>query len=247
MHPLLVQAAYENDIIFVASQLLADPYEIPEETEIKLVSGNIGKPGLSLLIPPPTTRIKKATPEDWTVLEHNTFLGIIEDNFGKTSMHLSLTQYQPGLPGIDPTEHYIEEETVLRETLIQVYDSSKWICDLDILSILKHSLLSRVVCNHSQQHLNTSQHNLLEDFQHSFRLVTVDNWEELLTPPVDPAISVVRTAGNWLSRLAAVGISVRLDKVTVILPESKCWPCTGKHLRALNILKDDWRRVVLVI
>ncbi|RSL60405.1 hypothetical protein CEP53_005432 [Fusarium sp. AF-6] len=116
---------YGNSI-FVASPMMADPYEEPVETEIKRVPGNIGQPGLSFLIPPPVPRIRKSNPKAWTVLNHKPFKGQLEDNFWKTSMHLTLTQYQPGLPGLFHDEHFIDEASALRETLVQVYDSSEW-------------------------------------------------------------------------------------------------------------------------
>ncbi|KAI8669641.1 hypothetical protein NCS57_00779500 [Fusarium keratoplasticum] len=220
--------------IFVASPMMADPYETPVETEIKRVPGNIGQPGLSFLIPPPEPRIRKSNPEAWAVLNHKPFEGQLEDNFWKTSMHLALTQYQPGLPGLNPDEHFIDEASALRETLVQVYDSSEWVCDLDILSTLSNPLVSRVTCSDQDQH--TASQTIPDTFPQT---VTVDNWEELLTPPVDAAVSVVRTSGNWLGRLAAVGVSIRLRRRTVILPKQPCWSCVETHLRALNPSDDD--------
>ncbi|KAI8725579.1 hypothetical protein NCS52_00129300 [Fusarium sp. LHS14.1] len=108
---------YGNSI-FVASPMMADPYETPVETEIKRVPGNIGQPGLSFLIPPPEPRIRKSNPQAWTVLNHKPFAGQLEDNFWKTSMHLTLTQYQPGLRGLYHDEHFIDEGSALRETLV---------------------------------------------------------------------------------------------------------------------------------
>lgn len=59
-------------------------------------------------------------------------------------------------------------------------------------------------------------------------MVIVDNWEELFTPPTDPGISVVRIAGNWIAMLAAVGISIRLRRLTIALSDNTCWECTKK-------------------
>ncbi|KAJ4206842.1 hypothetical protein NW767_003135 [Fusarium falciforme] len=232
---------YGNSI-FVASPMMADPYETPVETEIKRVPGNIGQPGLSFLIPPPEPRIRKSNPEAWTVLNHKSFEGQLEDNFWKTSMHLTLTQYQPGLPGLNHDEHFIDEASALRETLVQVYDSSEWVCDLDILSTLSYPLVSRVTCSDQDQH--TASQTIPDTFPQT---VIVDNWEELLTPPVDAAVSVVRTSGNWLARLAAVGVSIRLRRRVVILPKQPCWPCVETHLRVLKASDDDELDPVLIL
>ncbi|KAF5549501.1 hypothetical protein FMEXI_4201 [Fusarium mexicanum] len=184
---LNVFAITYGNSIFVASPLMTDPYETPLATEIKRVNGNIGQPGLSFLIPPPDPRIRRSNPEAWTVLGHKRFEGLLEDSFWKTSMHLTLTQYQPGLPGLNQDEHYIDESTALRETLVQVYDSSEWVCDLDILATLSDPLVSRVTCD-------GTSHPLPCDFPNAgelSRAITVDNWEELLTPPVDSSVLVI--------------------------------------------------------
>ncbi|RMJ15069.1 hypothetical protein CDV36_005253 [Fusarium kuroshium] len=232
---------YGNSI-FVASPMMADPYEEPVETEIKRVPGNIGQPGLSFLIPPPEPMIRKSNSEAWAVLNHKPFEGQLEDNFWKTSMHLTLTQYQPGLPGLNHDEHFIDETSALRETLVQVYDSSEWVCDLDLLSSLSNPLVSRVTCSDQNQH--TASQTLPDSFPQT---VAVDNWEELLTPPIDPAVSVVRTSGNWLGRLAAVGVSIRLKRRVVILPKQPCWSCIETHLRGLKPSGDDDSDPVLIL
>jgi hypothetical protein len=245
-----VFAITSGNSIFVASPMLSDPYDTPVETEIKRVHGNIGQPGLSFLIPPPAPLVRKANQEAWTLLSHNEFTGAREDSFGKTSMHLRLTQYKPELPGLYQDEHYIEEGMALRETLVQVYDGGDWVCDLDVLSALRDPLLSRVVCKHSEAGgagAGSSTSTRESRPQAPFRMVTVDNWEELLTPPTDQARSVVRTAGNWLGRLAVAGVSVRLRRPTIILPEEVCWDCVEKHIWERQIPVDEARRIVLIM
>jgi hypothetical protein len=244
-----VFAITSGNSIFVASPMLSDPYYTPLETEIKRVHGNIGQPGLSFLIPPPEPLVRKANQEAWTLLSHSEFRGASEDSFGKTSMHLRLTQYKPELPGLYQDEHYIEEGMALRETLVQVFDGADWVCDLDVLSTLRNPLLSRVVCKHSAGGAagpSAAAHQGSRP-KPSSRMVTVDNWEELLTPPTDQAVSVVRTAGNWLGRLAVAGVSVRLRRPTVILPEEICWECVERHIREREISDAEVRKTVLIM
>ncbi|KAL6815193.1 hypothetical protein J3E69DRAFT_359013 [Trichoderma sp. SZMC 28015] len=237
-----VFAITSNDAIFVATPLLADPHDVPIETEIKRVLGNIGKPGVSLLVPPPEPRIREINTDEWNLLNHNSFSGEVENSFQKTSMHLSLTQYQQGLLNQTKNEHHIDSNTVLHEALVQIFDSSKWVGDLDVLSTLNSSLISRVHCNCSGD-----THSSLNTLQQSFRMITVDNWEELMIPPLDPAISVVRTAGNWIGRLAAVGISIRMGRLTVVLPSKRCWQCTEKHILGLKAEEEDLGKLVLIL
>ncbi|KAL5083482.1 hypothetical protein Trisim1_001412 [Trichoderma cf. simile WF8] len=224
-----VFAITSNDAIFVATPLLADPHDVPIETEIKRVLGNIGKPGVSLLVPPPAPRIREINTDAWNLLNHDSFSGEVENSFQKTSMHLSFTQYQQGLLDQAKNEHHIDANTVLHEALVQVFDSSAWVGDLDVLSTLNSPLISRVHCNCSGE-----SHLSLSTLQQSFRMIIVDSWEELLIPPLDPAISVVRTAGNWIGRLAAVGISIRMGRLTVVLPNNRCWRCTENNILSLK-------------
>jgi hypothetical protein len=243
-----VFALTSGNSIFVASQMLSDPFERPLETEIKRVHGNIGQPGLSFLVPPPQPLVRKANQEAWTLLSHSEFNGASEDSFGKTSMHLRLTQYKPELPGQYQDEHYIEEGMALRETLVQVYDGVDWVCDLDVLSTLRNPLLSRAVCQHNAaEDRSTSIHGSRSRSKPQSRTIAVDNWEELLTPPTDQALSVVRTAGNWLGRLAVAGVSVRLGRPTVILPGDVCWECVERHVWEMGIPDDGLRRIVLIM
>ncbi|KAL6693077.1 hypothetical protein J3F84DRAFT_381488 [Trichoderma pleuroticola] len=237
-----VFAITSNDAIFVATPLLADPHDVPIETEIKRVLGNIGKPGVSLLVPPPEPRIREINTDEWNLLNHDRFSGEVENSFPKTSMHLSFTQYQQGLLGQTKNEHHIDNNMVLHEALVQIFDSSTWVGDLDVLSALNSPLISRVHCNCSGE-----GHSSLNTLQQSFRMIIVDSWEELLTPPLDPAISVVRTAGNWIGRLAAVGISIRMGRLTVVLPRNKCWMCTRNHISNLNEPREKLDQLVLIL
>ncbi|KAL7787296.1 hypothetical protein V8C43DRAFT_324093 [Trichoderma afarasin] len=237
-----VFAITSNDAIFVATPLLADPHDVPIETEIKRVLGNIGKPGVSLLVPPPVPRIRETNTDGWNLLNHNSFSGEIENNFQKTSMHLSFTQYRQGLLDQTKNEHHIDSNIVLHEALVQIFDSSTWVGDLDVLSTLNGPLISRVHCKCSEK-----RHPSLNTLQRSFRMIIVDNWEELMIPPLDPAISVVRTAGNWIGRLAAVGISIRMGRLTVVLPNNKCWGCTKEHILRLKAPKEKLDKLVLIL
>ncbi|KAK7729659.1 hypothetical protein SLS53_009230 [Cytospora paraplurivora] len=84
--------AYE-DSIYVSMQLACDPWEVPNSYELKRVAGNVGKPGLTLLIPPDDPVVPTTEKSSWRVLSISDFKGLAEDHFSKTSMHLSFTEY----------------------------------------------------------------------------------------------------------------------------------------------------------
>ncbi|KAK2591430.1 hypothetical protein QQS21_010870 [Conoideocrella luteorostrata] len=232
---------YGNSI-YVTSSIMADPSENPKDSEIRRVHGNIGQSGLSFLIPPPEPKLRKSTPNSWTVVNHAPFSKEtqLENSFWKTSMHLTLTQYQPELPGLNQDEHYIDESTALRETVVQVYDGSEWVCDLDILSSLRNPLVSRLA------DCQETNHSLATELPSTFpSTVVIDNWEEIFTPPIDTAHFLLRTSGNWLGRLAAVGVATQLRKPVIILPDKPCWICV--HARIIVLKKESKELISFVL
>lgn len=238
-----VFAMTSGDSIFVSSKLLEDPYELPAEAEIRRIPGNLGKPGLSFLVPPPMPKFRAPAQDNWQILNHSPFKGDSTDSFWQTSMHLTLTQYQPELRelGVNANEHYIDQSTFLRESLVQVHDGKHWLCDLDILGTLSSKLLSRVTCrctDEAKRSFTTS--GVLE-------LATVDNWEELMTRSIRAIPLVVRVAGNFFGRLAAAGLSTRLGRRTVILPKDVCWGCTTRHVNEIIKGGVEAGNIVLVL
>lgn len=238
-----VFAMTSGDSIYVASQLLEDPYEFPAETEIRRIPGNLGRPGLSFLVPPPKPKVRAQSPGSWDIINHSKFTGDVTDSFWQTSMHLTLTQYQPELRelGANANENYIDQTSFLRESLVQVHDGKQWLCDLDILGTLSSQLLSRATCQCLEKVKVLPESNKLQD------MVTVDNWEELLTRPVTAVPLVVRAAGNFFGRLAAAGLSTRLGRRTVILPKDVCWRCTTRHVNEIIQSGVEAGNIVLVL
>lgn len=238
-----VFAMTSGDSIYVARQLLEDPYELHAETEIRRIPGNLGKPGLSFLVPPPKPKIRTKSPGSWDIINHAKFTGDITDSFWQTSMHLTLTQYQPELRelGTNANENYIDQSSLLRESLVQVHDGKEWLCDLDILDTLSSQLLSRVTCQ------CVEKVKTLPNVIGVQEMATVDSWEELLTQPVSYVPLVVRAAGNFFGRLAAAGLSTRLGRHTVILPKDVCWLCTTRHVDKIMQDSVEAGNIVLVL
>ncbi|KAI5853661.1 hypothetical protein GGS23DRAFT_591072 [Durotheca rogersii] len=111
---------------------------------------------------------------------------------------------------------------------------------------MNSELLSRTNCNCENQdnttHSSTRAQGKTPGFSasdaDSSKTIAVTNWDELLVPPIDRKWSIVCTSENWTSRLAAVGIAIRLSRPTVILPKLPheiCWACVEKHVADLKL------------
>ncbi|TGO52449.1 hypothetical protein BCON_0141g00210 [Botryotinia convoluta] len=177
--------------IFVASPLLCDPYEQPTGVEIQSVPGNIGYPGLSLLIPPPNPRILKSGVDIWQHLDYKPFRGVLEDNLLGTSIRLSFSGY----------------EMPLQQSLDMNKDGHIIDRPVRLVEAIEYSIIFE------------------ED-----RLVTADNWDDILTLN-GGSLSVVRATGNWLARLAATVINVQAQRSTILVPKDVCWTCLKEHLQ----------------
>lgn len=231
-----VFAISSGNSIFVASPLLCDPYEQPTGVEIQRVPGNIGYPGLSLLIPPPDPKILKPAVENWQHLDYKPFRGVLEDNLLATSIHLSFSGYEMPLQSLDMNKdgHIIDRPVRLVETIAQVFDRERWIADLDIMAALENTHLSRVICQ-----ANKSKKDILcgTEYSRMFEeddLVAADNWDEILTLN-GSSLSVVRATGNWLARLAATVINVQAQRSTILVPKDVCWTCLKEHLQRKDL------------
>lgn len=187
-------AICHEDSIFVAQRLLQDPTDERPSFVVKRIAGNIGRSGLSILIPPISPEFRKVDhKESWRVVNYKDFDGKYEDNFGGTSLHLSFTGSV--LPLDTGNRGDIHRDASFVETLIQVYDGGEWVADIDILKALsnfEYGWDTKVCC---------------DDLRIKKKMVSVDNWNELLdTMPPRP---LVRARGNHLARLAAATVLVQ--------------------------------------
>lgn len=208
-----VMAMSSGDVIYVSATLLADPYDDIHPGEIRGVVGNIGRPGISFLIPPKDPMIKEVCLAEWPLIERNEFDGHLSDHFESTSLHLSFTGAETPLNiGFSGGQ---DSEACILETLFSVYEGGRWIADLNVskwANSVKLSKLPRCTI----QHLDT-------DAWRS-RMICIDSWLGLVDAP-EERVSLVRAHGNWQARLAASSISLALGYYTVILPERVCWQC----------------------
>jgi hypothetical protein len=201
-------------------QLACDPWYSPKAHELKRFTGNIGRSGLTLLIPPKAPMIMELEETSWRVMTSSEFDGKSENYFPKTSMHLSFTEYYvPLVQSGDVQEQ--DSQVFFLESVISVYDAGRWIGDVDVLKCLASDLVS-----HKPERSCHGNHP-------GYRFVGVsslETWDDVLDPP--PGDCIIRAQGSWLARLAIVTIFVQAQGGTdgeriCILPSNTCWECSG--------------------
>lgn len=207
--------------IYVAMPLICDPFDSVGPNEVKHVTGNISKPGLSLMIPPMAPKLKKVDEDKWTLINHADFDGRMEDAFQHTSLHLSFTGYQ--LPMITAEHGYQGVEANFVETLVSVFDGHEWVADLDVLKALAMPSVSRL----GSANLRGCRHKKLRNTP-QFTLTSIDSWNELMDRPFNACI--FRASGNWLARLSAVAVNAQQGLDTIVLEDGAkfCWECVGR-------------------
>ncbi|CAO1606471.1 hypothetical protein XANCAGTX0491_009970 [Xanthoria calcicola] len=228
--------------MYVAGPLLCDPYENAGETEIRHIAGNIGRPGLSMFVPPPAPRVHKLPPGTWNQLNFLRFDGKLENSFAQTSVHLSFTAYEMPLPDDLTDEHIVDRPAHLVEALVSVFDRQRWVADLDVLTALEGTMVARFACKGSHGTSNpsrTCEGTFDEALRNVNSLVSVDNWEEFLEQS-DDGTKIVRAHNNWLARLAFVVVSVQQRRRPIILPPDICWSCFREHVSSLQGSDHIW-------
>lgn len=229
-----VFAISSGNSLFIAKQLLYDP--IPQDRieshAVSHVIGNIGKPGIALLVSPPELEIREHTLERWRLVNHHPFDGNpVGGKFDGTSLHLSFTGWD-GPVSLDSTSYRTMEAYYL-QTTISVNDGGEWVGDVDILQGLTDVqflvyLFSRGSCNHDPSFRAAA-----------IEMVSIDCWEEILDPP--DGVLVLRSTPvapdgserwQWMVRLAAISMASSRKFKCFCLPLDRdiCWTCVVRYL-----------------
>ena len=169
--------------------------------------------------------IRDVSKGSWRVISGADFNGEAEDFFGKTTLHLSFTEYQ--VPLFDGLRGGFDSQIFLLESVISVHDSGAWVADIDIIGALNDPLIRRASQTASCQHRSSKP--LIE-------LKSLECWDGILDRPQEP--SIVRASGNWIARLAATAVLVQClqgsnGRVT-ICPPSLCWSCSRADMKYSN-------------
>ncbi|KAL8882343.1 MAG: hypothetical protein Q9198_000642 [Flavoplaca austrocitrina] len=216
-----VMAMSSGDSIYVSAALLTDPYDKIPPGDIRGFMGNVGRPGITFLVPPKDPLIKQVSIDEWALIEHDEFDGCLSDHFQDTSLHLSFTTAETPLNirfsgGQDL-------EACIVETLFSVYDSGRWIVDLNTSNLIEAPRLTRLPRCTMQHSTDTSYSNT----------TCIDSWFSLVDAPED-RVSLVRASGNWQARLGAASISLSLGYDTILLSDNVCWQCFDRKTRECN-------------
>lgn len=198
-----VIALSSGNSLFVASRLLEDPNAEKPEHAVSRIVGNIGRSGISLLIPPPASPLVRPLSNSFRAVSYPPFDGVRGDSFKGTSFHLSFTSNRfpldYGMMGIQDHQVYFVE------SVISVHDGGQWVADLDALRVLgwesgrqRLSISRRACTKHSAEERTAA----LENF------AAVESWEEVLDTP--PGIGLVKAHRNWPARLAACAVLEQL-------------------------------------
>ncbi|KAL8883158.1 MAG: hypothetical protein Q9192_007404 [Flavoplaca navasiana] len=229
-----VMAMSSGASIYVSAALLTDPYAKTPPGDIRGVMGNIGRPGITFLVPPRDPLIRKVSIDEWPLIERHEFDGCLSDHFQDTSLHLSFTTAETPLNiGFSGAQ---DLEACILETLFSVYESGRWIADLSTSNLSEKepftvpSLKRLPRC--TTQHPGGTFHP---------NMTSIDSWLSLVDAPED-RVSLVRACGNWQARLGASSISLALGYDTILLPDDVCWQCfdretgVGKGVHSRHII-----------
>ncbi|KIY02329.1 uncharacterized protein Z520_02467 [Fonsecaea multimorphosa CBS 102226] len=202
--------------IFVPESLLSDPSHCTPPYAIRRIVGNLGRPGVSLLVSPETVMVKEKT-TDFRAIEHAPYDHKREDNFGATSLHLLLTGWQVPVALPCKVIGNIDQDVFQVEAVVSVHDRGHWYAHIDILATLQqlrlHYVNYRCSCGSRQD-------------QSQREYTSIDNFEELLDPP--DGVGIFRAHNNWSARLAATCIArqtMGLRKVFILNNDEVCWAC----------------------
>jgi hypothetical protein len=222
-------ALCSEDTIYVPAVVLSDPFTRVPGYEMKSITGNIGRQGISILVPPFEPRIRELS-NSYNLVLHETYDFKREDNFRETSLHLSFTDWTFPLATTEDSR-MIDHDAQVVEAVISVHDRGRWVADIDIFEVnfqdmLRFKPVASCKGNHSQDY--------------NFDYTSIDSWEELLDEP--SSVGVFRAHKNWAARLAAVSILSRNGdgghNFGILGPEPFCWKCLEKEFEkpAWNML-----------
>lgn len=212
-------AVCSEDTIYVPAVVLSDPFVRLPEYEMRSITGNVSRAGISILVSPLEPRIRELS-NSYNVVAHETYDSKREDNFRDTSLHLAFTDWT--MPLVTENSRTIDHDAQVVEAVISVRDRGCWVADIDMLAVDFERIVrfEPQICREEGH----DQHDALD-------YTSIDSWEELLDEP--STVGIFRAHGNWAARLAAVGILSRSEaggqNFGLFGPDPFCLSCLEKE------------------
>lgn len=203
--------------IYVAKAIMNDPTDKTEDWSIVRIVGNIGLPGISIIVSPEILKLAEA-PDDPRAVEHQPYDNRRVNSFPGVTMHLSMTEWRVPIPS--GAMGLIDQDVFLTEAVVSVHDGGKWYADIDVLGACKATvpIIEDHDCTHEAPQTTPSK-----------TLSCIDTFDELLELPLGD--SIFRAHGNWTARLAAVCIWRQTKKSEPLIlikndkDHNRCWGC----------------------
>ncbi|KAF5552211.1 hypothetical protein FNAPI_7126 [Fusarium napiforme] len=171
-----------EDSIIVPASLIHDPGE--KVSHLTRILGNIGRPGLTLLIAPANPMLAPLDEGVWRISNLNRFNGKAEDTLSTTSLHLSFTDWTQPLSSRGASGSR-DVQCALMEAVVSIKDSGQWVGDVDILKALESDMIHMArldpFCSHARG-------TLPQNHMHS-----IECWDELRDCPEEQL--VIRASG----------------------------------------------------
>ncbi|EGX43301.1 hypothetical protein AOL_s00215g37 [Orbilia oligospora ATCC 24927] len=259
IHSQLIAISSE-DSFFVASQFLQDPSSsITNPPTIIRLPGNIGRPGVVLLVAPKSLRHPN---HENTLLEDAPFDGGLIDYFRDTTLHLTLTGYELPLElvGRSGARHH---ETWIFEAATSVHAAGKWIGDINPLELYYTPSLHRLTSLNFDPEVSAENiasmtancpacgradgnYESIVQIKEGIHedLTSIDCWGEFFHRPSNP--TVFRAKNNWAARLAALCLSKKIKAPVVPLHPKTCkckveWLLSNPSPHTYELgSNDDW-------
>ncbi|KAF2236089.1 hypothetical protein EV356DRAFT_531335 [Viridothelium virens] len=215
-----VMAISNGKSLYVAESLVRDPWDSELPVPVDRFMGNLGRPGMVLMIAPEQPRVTKLDEGTWRLINHREFDGSHENMFQQLTLHLSISEWQQSIGTSSIGNRDIEACFV--NGIVGLHDQGTWIADLDILGMMfgkeQWIQLYPVLC-----YCKTQTFPGTEQYSFPWALSCIDRWEELIESPL--SASIIRARGNWQARLALTTLSIQLGHTTYIVSPDHCWRC----------------------
>ena len=229
-----VIAISSTNNIYASENLFRDPWYSSTQ-DLRHVTGNLGKPGLALLLHPSDSILREPDLDTWELINHSKYDGTCGNHFTATSLHLRLTGYEsPVNLGFHGQR---DKEVCYVEAVVSVHDSGTWVADIDITYYQKiaDSHVSLQCLPASCTH-DIAQKKNMDRFRD---IVSVDNWYEFIDAPYTPGL--IRAHGNWLARLAmAAAPTERMHRTMLACPNVDiCWTCVQEVTTRVRGFKHE--------